>query len=469
VPPIQQQPVLTPDFSAVGDQVGADCMAWQSFIALNWRADPASRGQPDAKAAWSAFGDPSEAGQTVWESYWEAAEVFNPPAGTKLVWAQRQPAGKRLVRDSKLDAANLTLAGFEQAGDHKWLTGQNGEITYYEVRINQDEFEYITRNHLTTFAGQAACVRAGQNGQGGLNLPMGGGATPSAPKDVDCKGTPTVYGRNVGAIEIKAAWRVLPDDGSLNYRYLTAQATLVNPYGQPSSATVGLVGLHIIRRVPGAAQFVWSTFEHIDNSPDQASSPQGYADPTLPANPNQKPRPGYTYFNPACNPATDTVYACTPNQLPGNACAPGQDTACDPYPAPMQVTRVTPVDPKANSVTGYVWSLLPANSVFNYYRLVNVQWPVNSTAIAPGDTVPLTGGDITPSAYVANTTLETFLQNSSSANNCMACHQYATTAHPRQQSMRMLAGARRLRVQLDTANLPFASSYSFLFLTETRR
>ncbi|HEX5872895.1 MAG TPA: hypothetical protein VFY65_20830 [Longimicrobium sp.] len=474
VPAIQLKPVLTGNFSAVGDQIGADCMAWQSFIALNWQADPASPGQPDTTVAWSSFGDPASQAPTVWESYWEAADVFSRPLGTQVLWNTRRPAGKRLVRESKLDAANLTLIGFRQALDHKWLTAQNGELTYYEVRINQDEFEFITTNvfdgaDLTTFAGQAACVRAGQGGRGGLNLPVGGGGSATAQNDVDCRGTPRIYGRNVGAIEIKAAWRILPSDGSLDGRYLTAQAQIVDPYGKQSSATVGLTGLHIIRRVPGAAQFVWATFEQIDNSPDQGNTPQGYTDPALPPNPNQKPRPGYTYFNPQCDSAADTVYHCGHNQLPDSACAPGQTSGCDPYSAPNQVTRITPVDSKANSVTGYVWSQMPATSVFNYYRLVNVQWPVNSTAIAPGATVPLTGGDITPSSFVANTTLETYLQNDASSNNCMACHQFASIAQPRLQTSALVAGLRRRRVQPVRANAQYASSYSFLFVTETRR
>jgi hypothetical protein len=475
VPPIVQKPALSGDFSSVGDQLGADCMAWQSFIALNWRADPANPGLPDTTAGWGGFGDPADESPTVWESYWEPAEVFNQPVGARLLWSSPRPAGKRLVRRSKLDDADLTLIGFQQAGDHKWLTAQDGSLTYYEVRINQDEFDYITTNvingsDLTTFAGQAACAaQAGRQGRGGFNLPVGGGNSATAVNDADCMGTPRTYGRNVGSIEIKAAWRVLPANGSLNGRYLTAQAQIVDPAtGRATPATVGLTGLHILRRVPGAQQFVWSTFEQIDNSPDQGSTPDAYSNPVLPANPNQKPGPGYTYYNPGCSRATDTIYSCVHNQLPDSACAVGQTGGCDPYPAPMQVTRVTPVDPVANSVTGYVWSVLPANSVFNYYRLVNVQWPANSTATAPRSTTPLTRGDITPAANVANTTMETFLQTSGNANNCMSCHQQAPIAQPAEQSVAMVAGRRLRTVRLLASSREYASSYSFIFATETR-
>jgi hypothetical protein len=51
----------------------------------------------------------------------------------------------------------------------------------------------------------------------------------------------------LGAIELKAAWRVLTDP-QLYARYLTSQAVLVSPTGACSNATMGLVGLHIIHK-----------------------------------------------------------------------------------------------------------------------------------------------------------------------------------------------------------------------------
>ena len=481
VPAISQQPVLTGNFNTLGDQIGADCMAWQSFIALNWAADPSNPGQPDLGVTWASFGDPGATGQTVWESYYEASTVFNPPSAAKLQWSAKRTGVKRLFRRSKFHDTELSLSGLgdgiEQAGDNKWLTSQSGNLTYYEVAFNQDEFDYITTNifngnDLTTFAGQAACAsQAGQNGHGGFNLPVGAGGVAGASNDYDCTGNQQVYGQNVGAIEIKAAWTILPADGSLNYRYLTSPAQITDPFGTVTNATVGLVGLHIIRRVPGAPQFVWSTFEHIDNSPDKSPSSPGWTDPRMPPNPNQRARTRYTFFNPSCTPATDPTYQCVQNALPGTACnQQGQPAGCSPYSAPMQITRITPVDSKANSVTGYVWSLLPANSVFNYYRLVNVQWPANPTPIQPQTPTPLTAGDITPSVNVANSTLETYRQT----DGCMTCHQGAPIAQPSQQKTALIAGRQRRKVQLRNlagaaGQSPPASSYSFVFSSETVR
>ncbi|MFY8141547.1 MAG: hypothetical protein ACOVMO_12595 [Caulobacter sp.] len=476
VQPVTLTPTLPTSFASATAQLGADCMAWQSFISLNWAADPNNPGQPDPNVPASSFGAPGDTSPKVWETYLEASAVFSAPQGSaKTLWAAERPAIKSLVRVSKQGATDLSLSGIRQAGDGKWLTSQAGQLTYYEVRMNQDEYQFITTNvfsgsDLTTYAGQAACA-AGQNGKGGLILPAGGGAT-GATLDADCLGNPAKYGANVGAIEIKAAWVPLPSDHSLDYRYKTAVARVTNPdTGQTTQVTVGLVGLHIIRKVQGAPQFVWATFEQIDNSPDEAGG--GFSAPALPANPHQKALGRYTYFNPNCTTATDPTYKCQHNALPGPPCdAKGQPAGCYPYSAPMQITRLVPVDATANAVTGYVWSLLPANSVYNYYRLINVQWPNSPTIVKAGSTVPLPNGDITPSSksgIVANTTLETYQQ---SKNACMDCHQSAPIATPKPLRTALVAGRGTTKVQpknLVKGSASLASDYSFVFVSETRR
>jgi hypothetical protein len=469
---------LPVSFSGGTAQTGADCMAWQEFISLNWKADPAHPGQPDISAPASSFGAPEDTSPKVWESYFEAATVFNPPSRKTLLWTAPRPKLLSLSRLSEFGAANLTLSGISQAGSGKWLTNQRGGLTYYDVFINQDEFDYITTNqfngaNLTTFAGQLACAsQQGSGGKGGLNLPGGGNGNATAKLDTDCTGTPAIYGQNVGAIEVKAAWTILPADHSLDYRYLTAIADVITPGGKETQVTIGLVGLHILHKVPGAQQFVWATFEQIDNDPDDAGNGSSYSAPFLPANPNQKPSPGYTYFNPSCTPQADPYYGCVHNKLPGTPCnLQGQPAGCDPYSAPMQVTRLVPVDNKiANPVTGYAWSLLPAASVFNYYRLIDVQWPSKSTYVGPGTKVPLTSGSIVPdpsASIVANTTLETFEQDK---NACTSCHVNAPIAQKKNIVLTQLAGRPQREVMLPALKAlekSYASDYSFLFVAET--
>jgi hypothetical protein len=240
-------------FASLVGQTGANCMAWQTFIALNWQADPARPGYPDPHAAPADFGKVNNPNPTVWLSYADAASLFNAGQGRRrrLAFVAARPAQLQLATPFKFDTVDLSLSGIQQAGDRKWLTSQRGELTYYDVRLNEDEFQFITtnrfgQNDLTTYAGQAGCAgQPGQGGQGGFNLPGGSGG------DVDCAGNSATYGQDQGAIEVKSAWVPLPVDGSLNYRYLTAQATITDPSGQQSTRTVGLVGLHIVHKVKG--------------------------------------------------------------------------------------------------------------------------------------------------------------------------------------------------------------------------
>lgn len=479
-----QKPTLPGDFGT--DQTQVDCVAWQSFIALNWKADPAKPGYPDPAAQWASFGTPKDTSPTVWESYLEAGAVFG--STLKGQWQAKRPAVKSLRRMSKFGDLDLTSIVQAGSGNH-WLTNQRGDLTYYEIMMNRDEYEFITTQtgfDLRTAAGQLACAQ--QKGKqisdtfpippdtpyrGGMSMPSGNafGWT-----DTNCTGAGQNFGDGVGAMEIKAAWTPLPPDHSLDYRYKTAVAEILDPVTKTTrQVTVGLVGLHIIRKTIGTQQWVWATFEQIDNSPDEAPN-NGFSPPKLPSNPNQRPSPGYTYFNPACTPQTDPTYGCRHN-FPPRPCGTGG--ICMPYNKPMQVTRLNPVGEPANGVTAYVWSLLPQNSVFNYYRLIGAQFPQDVQKIVPaGQRLPLPAGNPMPpispnpfanpplpaSQILANTTLETFQQSS---NTCMDCHSRYTSIYTK--NLQAMAGGLRRVEKPAVAASPYASDFSFLFVTETTR
>jgi hypothetical protein len=167
------------------------------------------------------------------------------------------------------------------------------------------------------------------------------------------------------------------------------------------------------------------------------------------------------------------------NAPPTTRCLLGTNPAtCQPFNAPMQITRIKPVDDTANSVTAYAWSLLPAKSVFNYYRLINVQWPRNGIGKppqnippGPGLTTPLYMGNPTPQGnaggpgqIVANTTLESFQQKS---NSCMDCHVFAPIYTA--QTPQTADGLRRITKNGTTGQPAYASDYSFIFSSETKR
>ncbi len=466
------QPIMPSDVKVPVSQFNFNNLAWQQFITLNWAADATMPGQPDSNVPPSAFGAPGDTTPVVWETYKESSEVFLPDGASPAPWSavralpaafariqgfarlrsKLRPGVKGLISRSKFAGGptlNLSELGdiVEAGTGGAWLTAQakmNHYLTLFEKRLNQDEFNYINQKQLYDAANQAPFAQAQ-----GINLPDGSMAFAS-------------YG-TVGAIEIKAAWIQL-DDSAVWPLFKTSKAYVSYPTadgGQspPTLVTVGLVGLHIIRKTPNAQQFVWSTFEHVNNDP----STRDIQDQTLKA--------WYTYYNPNCDPATD-YYKCVVNRQP----IPGTD----PYDAPVQVVRTSPLSSSsANNIVALnqsVWTTIAAanpKSVYLNYQLVNTLWPNANTSIPPGATTPLTNGNAQPpetQQAVASTILETYHQTIT----CLTCHTNApvasttaTAAQPQVVLVRRppsLPGPKAAHPTASaTTTAPLAADYSFLF------
>lgn len=442
---------------AVDGQGSVDCFAWQEFFYLNWRAKAGAVGVPDRTVPASQFGTPartpSQITTTVWETYHAATELFPNPA-YRGVAERPGPGRKVLAATSKFDGENVDLHGIQQATSG-WLTDQQRKLTFYEVRVDNGEYEYISTNRLNNPLTQQFCAQS----KYGLMLPVGSGGLLGAHNDHDCKGNVRHYGEDFGAIELKAAWIPLPNPSSWT-SYLTALADVYAPGLPPQkNVVVGLVGLHIIHKVPDQQEFNWATFEHVDNDPDASA--------TYP------PGRRWTYNNPLCDPKTDH-YKCVPNTKPGTPCPAARGATavagCDPFYAPVQVTRLTPLDSFARDRNASVWKMIRAanpQSVFLHYQLVQVLWPTNGRpTVPPRSRVPLPNGSPRPfNAAVANTTLETYIQS----KTCFYCHQYAGVAALRVRAMNssstivIPAGPGLTATATPAPAASFASDYSFLF------
>ncbi len=136
------------------------------------------------------------------------------------------------------------------------------------------------------------------------------------------------------------------------------------------------------------------TFEHIHNAPNE-----GQADPSV----------RYCFYNPKST------------QTPNIAPVIGQDSLN----TPVQVVRVNKIKTKLQKLNTEMQQLIRASnpkSVWQYYQLVNIQWPENPIQDNGNNkSVPLMEGGITPSD-ISNTTMETYAQQ----KQCMDCHKYAS-------------------------------------------
>ena len=389
-----------------------DNFAWRAFIALNWPSelDAAHRGVANHA---KALGDP---GERVWETFKSDFELFEAGDGggraAPSPWTSyggRNPCGAGVDNREKTIASFQPFADFNQPSfavgiPANPLIAQNGAYTRYEIHFNEPEFAAFAANGWSQ----------------GRNLPDA----------VHPAHLP------VGSIAVKAAWRPLTaaDPPAERARYYVETAEIVDvaktlAAGRTvcAKSDVALVGLHIAIKTKSRPQWVWSTFEHVDNVPPAGSGATREPDAREAGAP-------YGYFD-----------ASRPARLwpPfGSAVALPVDWTNPPKldPAPMQVVRRYPIDAETMAVNRAYWALPEVKgTVFEHYMLVAAQWPTsqgppgpdNDGGFFPGRTDALGAADdyrsiAHPQENLINTTMETYLQDSPSS--CMACHQIVSNA-----------------------------------------
>lgn len=367
-----------------------NCFAWKNFLALNWKASD-ERGLPDTTAVAADYGMPGDYSPTVWESYLSIEDVFS--ARQPQTWNLKSKNGyikyiNEINKFTDINAAfpkpklRAMLGGnVDEIMQAKgaWLTDQSGNIVWYEIRMNNIESDFVRQNKLYNSDNLNAFAAKNQ----GVWLPM-------------------------ESIEIKAAWRIIPDSQleSLKNLYKISRAMVPEIkgfdknnqpiYGKYSPKYLGLVGLHIIRKTNLSPQFTWMTFEHVNNAPTE-----GQVDPSV----------NYCFYNPKSKDK--------PNQSP----VPGQDSLN----TPVQVVRIADnaISEDIQQLNKQIQAMIKKSnpkSVWQYYQLVNVQWPENPIQDTNNNkTAPLMDGGITPS-NIANVTMETYIQE----KQCMDCHKNAS-------------------------------------------
>jgi hypothetical protein len=213
-----------------------------------------------------------------------------------------------------------------------------------------------------------------------------------------------------GSIDVKAAWMDMTGVAHPE-RYYTRTAYLMDPFAIPvtcKATTVGLVGLHIVQKTNSRPQWIWSTFEQIDNVPGGTSQgPFAYNDGGTTPMPNSNPNP----WPPVPNPTLFNIQRLVPINSSKN------------HP-----------DESAGTVEtnqAYQAALRAKGGPWQFYELVMTQWPLqlnppnpipNSQPGTPSNTFP----PANPASAFANVVLETFDQRHIQTG-CMNCHNGAQT------------------------------------------
>lgn len=362
-----------------------DQFSWQTFVALNWPADATG------KAIGNSIGDNPDS-MRVWEYYTDPAVVFSGGTQTLLLHMgnAKRNSQKFFYMDSKAPEALMPVKGFKEADGHP-LIDRNLNFALYEIKMNPTEVNFVTQYSLTTKAG----IDAYQVKYGEFSLPSSDSTS-----------------GNPGTIEIKASWRILdPSKGDDTTRFYCRNALIyidsahvVNGKPLIINAKVGLVGLHIVRKTQKFDKMIWSTFEHIDNTPD---NPQEAQDDDR----------RWSFYNQKC-------LNCVPNDTPAfqlgdnkqyrwDSTAPWAKRYAVAAPSQpgdsfgTQAIRVYPIYRYTDRINN-AWRAQLKGTVWANYRLIGSQW--QSAETFPPPNAP---------ALLGNSTLETYIQPTAS---CITCH-----------------------------------------------
>lgn len=327
-----------------------DKYSWRMFTALNQPVG-VNRGEPDCSQPIGSTSD------TVWRSFKPVDQIFLPNALNPGPWNSPFNTETLINEISKVTSEVESTVDQPVGG---WLIDQRGNPTYYQIAANEISYDYIVDNGLY---------------------------------NKDTAESFALIDFPDFATEVKAGWRILEpvEDTS---RYLTTPATVATFDSQgnkngTANVTLGLVGLHIITKAKGFPQWIWATFEQVDNISTAPGVFSSYYNPSAPADKvNQSP---------CVNHATP----CVPK--------PGAS-----FQTPNPLTRVTPIAASTSSVNTAAQAELD-NTFLQYYQLITTQWP--SDPNDPGNPA----GSPTP-GVAANVTMESYIQPTSS---CMDCHSTA--------------------------------------------
>lgn len=386
-----------------------DDFSWRSFVALNWpvsnvRGEPLNPGDPGTlTGAGNAY-------NAVWGSFRQDYELYTGAQRPQPFDGADTPApycaggvGRVLLKTSKLGDP---LSDEKQAFSFP-LVDQNGNYIYYEILFNRDQYDFVRGQDQdqSTWLYRAVNLMKAEQASGSVSMP----AASASPY-------------RQGAVMLKAAWKQLtPKDNAS--RYFTEQVQVydpTNPKAPCATATVGLIGLHIAHKVARFPQWVWSSFEQVDNVPPDSG--------------------------PAAGPMTLNNGTDDPKTVGGWANRPASTTPV-PNPTPTQVTRFNPIPTTPAPVGSGPWPYgagstvdlntayrkLLAGTVWANYQLVITQWPSNPgtfKTMQSGGIYPGGAGTPFPQQGAVNTAMETYFQSQKDAsgaggNSCMQCHYVA--------------------------------------------
>ncbi|SCX92715.1 hypothetical protein [Pseudomonas sp. NFACC37-1] len=206
-----------------------ETMAWNWFVCLN---------QPS----------PAQSSNLVWETMKPSDQVYLPNGAPPGTYDSSAPLPAAVMTQAKAQGMDLSRS-FHNINATQQVDGlilqmggavpdaQQGQPVRFQLLMGKDTFDYIVKKQVYNVNGQAALAND-------LDFP------------------PTAW-------ELKAAWLWIGTDTTyrqtlVNDGYYIAQAYYQQDDGTYQVGYVALSGLHVVNKLN--ADWVWTTFENINNS-----------------------------------------------------------------------------------------------------------------------------------------------------------------------------------------------------------
>jgi hypothetical protein len=389
-------------------QRGFDFYSWRTFIAMNAPADSnitIDHSQADTPTRWESI-----------DNFKQLADVMLPLGTTPLATWPTDPAAmeaekQRLLPENckpQYKPGKMVVKMIEESFNEPFKTGplidQQGHYAIFDILMNRQMFDYIKLHHLDTKAGQMDAADLV------VDFPPGQNAS-----------------SELGAFMLKVSWKILGPDEIKAGNFHMVDALVSMPVREGSTAKppclpqkLGLIGFHAVHKTASRPQWIWTSFEHIQNVPDRNEvTAKTFHGP-------------YHFFSTNCGDDCPAENATPPREFwqPDLAL---KLRFGDTFKS--QIVRETPLTDAAKHMNDIFHDILKG-TVWVNYMLLSTQWPSNfgctflhsASADAPAPKTDfLKQPDMTCSpapTYFANSTLETYSQGEvpMASSSCIACH-----------------------------------------------
>ena len=379
-------------------QEGFDYFSWLTFLALNSPANGDEIGKDT---------------QTFWETWKQLPDVMQPNGLEPTAWDPLNNAGRPDECATLFKPGMMVIrTDLEETYNEPFKSGplfdQSGNYALFVIFMNKAMFDYIDpRDEKDAKSkGQKSLYSIALQRQfvGRVNFPSGDATGP-------------------GSVMVKASWKILtPIDDPSKYHTVRAILYLKGRTNPCRLERLGLIGFHVGHKTKTRQQWIWTTFEHVNNVPTEKEVEEGTASGP------------YNFFSVADK---DREL----NQTPPGPWDPDERKWDPDIPNPRafksQIVRTGSTPPEISAevqTLNQAFQGVLKGSVWANYELISTQWPSD---FGCSNTTPLEGLPDQTCApfptYLANSTLETFSQPllksggvPLATSSCISCHNNAT-------------------------------------------